>query len=578
MRASRRRRLALSKPTAPAPRWAIRSRPPRSRRPCAPTVRRMPAADRLGEDEPRPPGNRRRRRRSDQGAARAQARADSRRACILKRPNPNIDFAALEAARADHARTVSRRRTAARIVGRQLVRLRRRQRARHSRGSRRRARTASMPKSPDERAWPLVLSARSEDALRGPAVRLAEWIEERIARATATRPLLPDLAYTLGARRNHHAHRLTVVAQFDAPSWCRNSTGSAVEAGEPKVRTVVHSAAGASRRASAFVMSGQGPQWWGMGRELMRNEPVFRETHGSAAPRRCSRTRASRCSRNSAATRQTSQMQQTEIAPAGDFRHAGRARGAVEIAGASSPPPSSATASAKSPRRASPAFSAWRKRARVIVLRARFMHECARGDGTMLAVGLSRRGGACADRPSRPHGQHRRLQRPAFADSGRRDPRSRRCWPNWSRRASSRASSAWIIRSTIALMQPAADALDEGAGRSRRRRRRRSRSSAPSPASAAPAKTAPPTTGAAASASRCSLSPAVNALADFGVDVWLEISAHPALSISIQECLAARGQQGAGDWPRPAANASTTPSSKPRWICIAPAWRSISRR
>ena len=34
---------------------------------------------------------------------------------------------------------------------------------------------------------------------------------------------------------------------------------------------------------------------------------------------------------------------------------------------------------------------------------------------------------------------------------------------------------------------------------------------------------------------------AVNALAEFGVDVWLEISAHPALVISIQECLAARG-------------------------------------
>ncbi len=33
----------------------------------------------------------------------------------------------------------------------------------------------------------------------------------------------------------------------------------------------------------------------------------------------------------------------------------------------------------------------------------------------------------------------------------------------------------------------------------------------------------------------------MNALAEFGVDVWLEISAHPALVHSIQECLAARG-------------------------------------
>ena len=45
-------------------------------------VRRSPggraAAHRLGEDEPRPPGNRRRRRRSRESGARAQARADSR--------------------------------------------------------------------------------------------------------------------------------------------------------------------------------------------------------------------------------------------------------------------------------------------------------------------------------------------------------------------------------------------------------------------------------------------------------------------------------------------------------------------
>src|SRR4029079_5545917 len=34
---------------------------------------------------------------------------------------------------------------------------------------------------------------------------------------------------------------------------------------------------------------------------------------------------------------------------------------------------------------------------------------------------------------------------------------------------------------------------------------------------------------------------AIGAIADFGVDVWLEITAHPALVISIQECLAAKG-------------------------------------
>ena len=34
---------------------------------------------------------------------------------------------------------------------------------------------------------------------------------------------------------------------------------------------------------------------------------------------------------------------------------------------------------------------------------------------------------------------------------------------------------------------------------------------------------------------------AVDALADFGVDVWLELNAHPALAHSTQECLTARG-------------------------------------
>ena len=37
--------------------------------------------------------------------------------------------------------------------------------------------------------------------------------------------------------------------------------------------------------------------------------------------------------------------------------------------------------------------------------------------------------------------------------------------------------------------------------------------------------------------------PAIGALADFGVDLWLEIGPHPALSISIQECLSARGKK-----------------------------------
>src|SRR3954470_19417195 len=46
--------------------------------------------------------------------------------------------------------------------------------------------------APSERAWPVVLSARSEDALRGSALQFAQWLEER-SHANGDSPTLPDL-------------------------------------------------------------------------------------------------------------------------------------------------------------------------------------------------------------------------------------------------------------------------------------------------------------------------------------------------------------------------------------------------
>ena len=65
------------------------------------------------------------------------------------------------------------------------------------------------------RAWPLMLSARSEGALRASASRLREWLEAK-EKSNGSSPVLPDLVYTLGARRNHHQHRLTLVAHSSA--------------------------------------------------------------------------------------------------------------------------------------------------------------------------------------------------------------------------------------------------------------------------------------------------------------------------------------------------------------------------
>src|SRR6185369_17329523 len=164
--------------------------------------------------------------------------------------------------------------------------------------------------TPIERAWPIVLSARSEAALRGSALHLAQWLDVR-SHANGDSPLLPDLVHSLGARRNHHPYRLTIVTK-SMTELVRELDGFGVKQESPKVRTAFTPRPEAPPRI-AFVMSGQGPQWWGMGRELMRHEPVFR-----AALDRCDAAMKpwARFSllEELARSEETTQTQRTEIA------------------------------------------------------------------------------------------------------------------------------------------------------------------------------------------------------------------------------------------------------------------------
>src|SRR6185295_15208607 len=112
-------------------------------------------------------------------------------------------------------------------------------------------------------------------------------------------------------RRNHHPHRLT-LATNSITELIQELDRFAVKEESRKVRTAFTPRREAPPRI-AFVMSGQGPQWYGMGRELMRHEPVFRATLERCAAAMKPWARFSLIE-ELARTEETSQLQRTEIA------------------------------------------------------------------------------------------------------------------------------------------------------------------------------------------------------------------------------------------------------------------------
>src|SRR4051812_24725768 len=114
------------------------------------------------------------------------------------------------------------------------------------------------------------LSARSPEALEARARSYVALLTDPAARGDAS---LEDIGYTSSLRRGHHDHRLAVVARSEAEMA---EQLEAFLAGETRpFMASGRSIAGRSHKL-AFVFSGMGPQWWAMGRELLHDEPAFR--------------------------------------------------------------------------------------------------------------------------------------------------------------------------------------------------------------------------------------------------------------------------------------------------------------
>jgi amino acid adenylation domain-containing protein len=112
----------------------------------------------------------------------------------------------------------------------------------------------------------LPLSARDPHALRELARRLGALL------SSPAHPL-SDYAWTAAHRRAHHDHRLAVAAATPAEA------AEALEdfaGGSPHPRLAAGRAVPGRIPRVAFIFGGQGPQWWAMGREMLRDEPVFR--------------------------------------------------------------------------------------------------------------------------------------------------------------------------------------------------------------------------------------------------------------------------------------------------------------
>jgi myxalamid-type polyketide synthase MxaE and MxaD len=118
----------------------------------------------------------------------------------------------------------------------------------------------------------VALSARAEAALR----QRAEDLRVRLADSGEAPGELDDVAHTSTVRRDHHEHRVSVLARSGAElvdaldAFRRDEADPALITAsgrpDPSAR---------ARRKLVFVFPGHGQQWGGMGRALIETEPVF---------------------------------------------------------------------------------------------------------------------------------------------------------------------------------------------------------------------------------------------------------------------------------------------------------------